>query len=88
MRPIATNLNESNRMAHPNGLLVGPIIGLVILQAQIGSAAGLPPAVPSPNGLPWVQTFSDDFTGPQRNSQRLDNDARHRQPIRFNRLGQ
>jgi len=51
-------------MARSNGLLVATNIGLLILHAQIGSAAGLPPAVPSPNGLPWVQTFSDDFTGP------------------------
>ena len=32
--------------------------------STIRRRAGLPPAVPSPNGLPWVQTFSDDFTGP------------------------
>jgi beta-glucanase (GH16 family) len=64
MRHIACNLKQSKRTARAGSLLLGTITGLMVLQSRLGSAAGLPPAVPSQNGLPWVQTFSDDFTGP------------------------
>ena len=40
------------------------LAGLLALVTQTGFSAEPPPAVASPNGLPWVQTFSDDFTSP------------------------
>ena len=40
------------------------LAGVLVLFTHRGFGAGPPAAVASPNGLPWVQTFSDDFTSP------------------------
>ena len=41
--------------------VLSPLLALVMQSSLI---AGPPPAVASPNGLPWALTFSDDFTSP------------------------
>lgn len=45
-------------------VLVALSAALLLLLVPATVSAGTTPAVASPNGLPWVQTFSDDFTSP------------------------
>ena len=56
--------NQTNWQLRRGDLLCAVLAGLLALVMQSRLSAGLPPAVASPNGLPWVQTFSDDFTSP------------------------
>ena len=75
------------RTLHFAGLLVGPIIGLVILQSQIGHCGWPSTCSAIAEWLAVGANVFGRFHGTQRNSQRVDDDAWHRQPIRFNRLG-
>jgi beta-glucanase (GH16 family) len=54
--------NRPNRQPRQSDLLAAALAGVLLLVTQRSFSAGPPAAVASPNGLPWVQTFSDDFT--------------------------